>query len=89
MFSECSNITTPSTVIDKGVACHILDSCDAVTCCAEIAVLKRYVYTSINFKTCDYLLEVWMEEKKFEFDLINYEWGILCFLMKLSSLIKV
>ncbi|VDI73733.1 Hypothetical predicted protein, partial [Mytilus galloprovincialis] len=73
--NECSNITTPSTVLAKGLACYILDSCDAVTCCAEIAVLKRYVYISVSLKTCDYLLEVWLEEKKFEFDLINYQWG--------------
>ncbi|CAC5398334.1 unnamed protein product [Mytilus coruscus] len=73
--NECANITAPSIKLNESVACHITETCDRVTCCAEIPVLKRYIYASVNLRTCDYLLDVDLEENHFEFNLINYEWG--------------
>ncbi|VDI76849.1 Hypothetical predicted protein, partial [Mytilus galloprovincialis] len=72
--NECTNITAPFK-LNESVVCHITETCDRVTCCAEIPVLKRYIYASVNLRTCDYLLDVDIEENHFEFNLINYEWG--------------
>ncbi|XP_063408919.1 uncharacterized protein LOC134692400 [Mytilus trossulus] len=73
--NECTNITAPSINLNDSVVCHITETCDRVTCCAEITVLKRYIYASVNLRTCDYLLDVDLEENHFEFSLINYKWG--------------
>ncbi|XP_063408925.1 uncharacterized protein LOC134692405 [Mytilus trossulus] len=73
--NDCSNITTPLVQLNESVACHITEYCDSVTCCAEIPVLKRYVYASVNLRTCDYILDVYLEENHFEFNLMDYEWG--------------
>ncbi|VDI67222.1 Hypothetical predicted protein [Mytilus galloprovincialis] len=73
--NDCSNITTPLVQLNQSVVCHITESCDTVTCCAEIPVLKRYVYASVNLRTCDYILDVYLEEQHFEFNLMDYEWG--------------
>ncbi|XP_076086944.1 uncharacterized protein LOC143057518 [Mytilus galloprovincialis] len=73
--NECANITVPSIKLNKSVVCHITETCDRVTCCAEIPVLKRYIYASVNLRTCDYILDVDLEENHFEFSLINYKWG--------------
>ncbi|VDI15760.1 Hypothetical predicted protein [Mytilus galloprovincialis] len=72
---ECTNITAPYIKLNESVVCHITETCDRVTCCAEIPVLKRYIYASVNLRTCDYILDVDLEENHYEFSLINYKWG--------------
>ncbi|XP_052083599.1 uncharacterized protein LOC127720898 [Mytilus californianus] len=73
--NECTNITAPSIKLNHSVACYITETCDKVTCCAEVPVLKRYIYSSVNLRTCDYILEIDLEENHYEFSLINYKWG--------------
>jgi len=74
MLSECP-YTLPLNELPSGTVCHIPTFCTGIECCTYVELLKRNIHTYVFIHSCSYMLEIGIENLKFQVDLFNFDWG--------------
>ena len=72
--SECP-LNVSLFQLGSGVKCHIPDICTGVHCCVDVAVVGRSFHAFAVLDACNLVINVGIENLKFDLNLDNYEWG--------------
>ncbi|XP_062582876.1 uncharacterized protein LOC134244633, partial [Saccostrea cucullata] len=78
--NECEkfpNYTLPTIPNKNEVLCHILSTCDRVSCCVYIAPVQRHVEMKLILNTCSYQLEAMLDNVKITRNMFKYTWDTM------------
>lgn len=65
-----------SIASDNDVSCYIPSYCTAVDACVHVPIINRNINAHLRLKPCDSVMEVGIEQFKFQIGLFEYVFGI-------------
>ncbi|XP_060567959.1 uncharacterized protein LOC132726631 [Ruditapes philippinarum] len=73
-LSDCK-LTFDNISTSDGMSCFIPGSCTGVELCVYIPLIGRYINAYMHLHTCNFTIDIGIEQFRFSVGFFDYEWG--------------